>query len=122
MKSFTKLALIAVLTMCSAAAFAGEKQSINFNIYENSTIAGVKVPAGEYTMLVDRDGSSVKFTLMRGGRKIVATDARFVALDSFAAPTAVVTGANARVIEIDVSKLKGAIVFDANPAAGAGGK
>jgi len=54
MKIFTRFTLIAVLALCSGAAFAGEKQSININIHEDATIAGVKIPAGEYKMLIDR--------------------------------------------------------------------
>jgi hypothetical protein len=124
MKTFARLALIAVFALCSAVAFAGDSQSINLSVHEDTTIAGVKVPAGEYKMVIDRQGPVVKFTLMRGGRIIVATDAHFAELASFSAPTAVVTGANAKVTEIQVSKLKGAIVFDVfdQGTASAGGK
>lgn len=121
MKIFSKFALIAVLALCSAVAFAGEKQSINLNFYQDSVIAGVKVPAGEYKMLVARDGQNAQFTLMRGKAKIVETGARFVELASFSAPMAVVTEGGTKVARIEVSKLKGAIVFDQAPQV-AGGK
>jgi hypothetical protein len=124
MKIFLKFALIAVLALCSAAAFAGEKQSININIHEDATIAGVKIPAGEYKMLIDREGLAVKFVLMSGGRKVVETNARFVELASFSAPNAVVVGAHANVTEIQISKLKGSVVFEQNAGTtlAAGGK
>jgi hypothetical protein len=121
MKTFSKLALIAILALCSAAAFAGDKQSINLNIYQDASIAGVKVPAGEYKMVIERDGQKARVTLMSGSHKILTTDARFAELTSFSAPTAVVTGANAKVTQIEISKLKGAIVFEALPEV-AGGK
>jgi len=112
MKIFTRVFLIAALALCSAAAFAGDKQSINLNVYENATIAGVKVPAGQYKMVIDRDGQVVKFSLMRGSQKLVAANAHFEERTTFSAHTALVTGADASVKEIEISKLKGAVIFD----------
>jgi hypothetical protein len=112
MKVFSKLAILAILALCSAVAFAGEKQSINVDLHQASTIAGVKVPAGEYKLVVERDGQKAKVALMHGKTTVVATDARFAEQSSFTTPIAVVSGADAKIIQIESSKLKGAVVFD----------
>jgi D-alanyl-D-alanine dipeptidase len=120
MKNLTQVLLIAVLALCSVAAYAGDKQSIDLNVHEAAVIAGVKVPAGEYKMLIERDGQSVKFTLMQGHRTVVSTGAQFVELSSFSAPTAIETGAGEQVRQIQVAKLKGAIVFSPGTGSAAG--
>jgi hypothetical protein len=116
MKGLIKVLPIAVLALSSLAAYAADKQSIDLKVHEAAVIAGVKVPVGEYKMLVERDGNSVKFTLMQGRHTVVSTGARFVELSNFSAPTAIEAGADAKVHQIQVTKLKGAIVFDQGPA------
>jgi len=120
MKGFSKLAVLAVLALCSAVAFAGEKQSINLEIHQAATIAGVKVPAGDYKLVVEREGQKAKVAVMRGKTTVVSTDARFSELSSFTTPVTIVSGPDAKVIEIQSSKLKGAIVFDQAPASSGG--
>jgi hypothetical protein len=88
---------------------------------QETTVAGVKVPAGDYKMVVERDGANAKVTLMSGSKKVVETSAHFVELTTFAGPNAVITGANSNVDRIEVSRMKGAVVFDA-AAPAAGGK
>ncbi len=112
MKSFSRLTVLAILALCSIAAFAGNKQTTYLRLFQPATIAGVKVPAGEYKLVVERDGANAKVALMDGGKKIVEADAHFVELKSFVAPTAVVTEANSNVVRIEISKMKGAVVFD----------
>lgn len=119
MNKFSKLAILAIFAVCSVAAFAGSKQTTYLTFSQETTIAGVKVPAGDYKMTVERDGANAKVTLTSGGKKFVETDAHFVELKTFTGPTAVITGANSSVAQIEVSRMKGAVVFDqATPAAG----
>jgi hypothetical protein len=117
MKSLIRFVVIAVLALCSVAAFAGDKK-IDLILHQDSTIAGVKVPAGEYKMMAVRQGPLVKFTLLRGGHTIVAADAQFADYANFSGPVAVVTGPNAKVTEIQIAALKGCVVFDQGTAIG----
>ncbi len=117
MKSLTRFVVIAILALCSAAAFAGDKK-IDLKLHQNSTIVGVKVPAGDYKMIAVRQGQLVKFTLLRGNHTIVSTDAQFVEFANFSGPVAVVTGADSKVTEIQIAALKGSVVFDQGTAIG----
>ncbi|HVP64946.1 MAG TPA: hypothetical protein VMT82_08620 [candidate division Zixibacteria bacterium] len=116
MKSFAKLAAVLLLAFAASAAFAGANSSLSIHIYENVTIAGTAVPAGEYKMQIDRTGDAVKFSLMRGKTAVVQVPARFEERKFFSTSTAVVSR-NAQVREIQIEKLKGAVVFDGDETA-----
>jgi hypothetical protein len=120
MNNFSKLVIVAIFTVCSVAAFAASKQSTIVTFTHETTVAGVKVPAGDYKLVVERDGANAKVTLS-SGKTVVSVNAHFEDLKTFSGPNAVITGANDSVARIEVSRMKGAVVFDA-AAPAAGGK
>ncbi|HUO59784.1 MAG TPA: hypothetical protein VMU24_03885 [Candidatus Acidoferrales bacterium] len=116
MKGFARFAAVLLLALAATAAFAGDNNVLNIHIYDNVTIAGTAVPAGDYKMLIDRTGDMVKFSLMRGKTPVVQVPAHFEARDFFSTKTGVVTR-DARVREIQIEKLKGAVVFEQDETA-----
>ncbi|HEX8925029.1 MAG TPA: hypothetical protein VF786_04515 [Terriglobales bacterium] len=117
MKNFARFAAVLLLTLAGTAAFAGDNNAVNIHIYDNVTIAGTSVPAGEYKMVIDRSGDAVKFSLMRGKTAVVQAPAHFEARDSFSTKSAAVVSRGTRVREIQIEKLKGAVVFDTDETA-----
>ena len=110
MKGFAKFAAVLLLALAATAAFAGDNNALSIHIYDNVTIAGTAVPAGDYKMLIGRNGDAVTFSLMRGKTAVVQAPAHFETRDSFSTKTGVVTR-DGRVREIQIEKLKGAVVF-----------
>ena len=116
MKGFAKFAAVLLLALAATAAFAGDNNALSIHIHDNVTIAGTAVPAGDYKMVIDRSGDVVKFSLMRGKTAVVQAPAHFEARNYFSASTAVVSR-NAQVREIQIEKLKGAVVFEGDETA-----
>jgi hypothetical protein len=116
MRGFAKFAAVLLLALAATAAFAGDNQAFNIHIYDNVTVAGTRVPAGDYKMLIDRSGDAVKFSLMRGKTAVVQTSAHFEGRDVFSTKTAVVSR-GIEVREIQIEKLKGAVVFETGETA-----
>jgi hypothetical protein len=118
MKDFAKFATVLLLALAGTAAFAGDSNNVvNIHIYDNVTIAGTAVPAGDYKMLIDRSGDAVNFSLMRGKTAVVQAPAHFEARDAFSTKTASLVTRGVQVREIQIEKLKGAVVFDGTEAA-----
>jgi hypothetical protein len=116
MKNFAKCAAVLLMVLVATAAFAGDNNALNIQIKNAVTIAGTAVPAGDYKMIIDRSGDAVKFSLMRGKTAVVQAPAHFESRKFFSGSTALVSQ-QAQVREIQIEKLKGAVVFEGNETA-----
>lgn len=116
MKSFGKFAAVLLLALAATVAFAGDNNALNIHICNNVTIAGTAIPAGDYKMVIDRTGDAVKFSLLRGKTAVVQAPAHFQARNGFSSEIGVITR-DARVREIQIEKLKGAVVFEGDETA-----
>jgi hypothetical protein len=120
MKHLQKIAVLFAAVVLTVSAFAA-KNSVTVTLNDNAVVNGTNLPAGEYKVVIDRDGDNVQATFVSAGKTIAKTSGRFEQRSSLPSSVSLVTrNKDHAVQQILVPKMKGAIVLDdGSPAAGA---
>jgi len=116
-----RYAMLALALTLSVSAFAKPK-SETLTLFHDATINGTNLPAGEYVVRYDVDGTNAKVQFMQGKKEVASANGQTKTLSKKAQSSQVVlnTEGNARSIaEIDFGGKDTAISFDAaQPQAG----
>ncbi len=120
MKRIARLTALTLITFLATAVFAADggaasKQTLTLS--QTTSIAGVKLEAGDYKLFVTRDGDSAKVRITSGSKELVNTSAQFKEMSKFVGDVVLARNSSNEVVELQSKKLKGALVF--NPQAGA---
>jgi len=111
--------VMALALMLSLSALAKE-QSQNVTLYHDATLNGATVPAGEYTVKYDVDGSNAQVKFMQGKKEVASATGQVKNLSKKAPSNQIVldTDNNARNIsEIDFGGKDTAITFASSATA-----
>ncbi len=113
MKSFMKVAVVALVLTLALSAFAGNSGTLRLNY--DSDIAGTKVAAGEYKVTIDGTGPDVKVIFAQDG-KVKATIAGKLNQENVAPEfSSVLTskaGDSVKITELRLAKMKGFVKFE----------
>ena len=114
-----RYAVLALALMLSLSALAKEK-SESVTLYHDATLNGANVPAGDYVVKYETNGSSAQVKFMQGGKEVASATGQLKNLSKKAQSNQVVidTENNARNIsEIDFGGKDTAISFSSASAA-----
>jgi hypothetical protein len=112
-KSTVRLALLALALTLAVSAFA-KPRSAGIVLYQDATLNGTTIPAGEYTVKYDVDGSNAQVKIMKGSHEIATANGQVKTLTKAPGSNQVIldTSSNSRSIsEIDFSGKDTAITF-----------
>jgi hypothetical protein len=115
----TRFALPFLALLLSVSAFAKPK-SDSITLYHDATINGTNLPAGDYTVKYDTDGSAAQVKFMQGNKEVASATGQVKTLPKKTAASQVVlnTSGDSRVIrEIDFGGKDTAISFDSTATA-----
>jgi hypothetical protein len=121
MKRFVvRTGLLVLALMISISAFARPK-SETITLSQDATLSGTKLPAGDYTVKYDVNGSTAQVKFLKGSKEVASANGQVKTLSKKPNSTQVVFDSNARNIsEIDFGGKDTAISF--NPSDMAAGK
>ena len=68
-----RFALLALALTLSVSAFA-KPRSESMTLYQDASINGTNLPAGEYTVKYDVDGSNAQVKFMKGGKEVATAN------------------------------------------------
>jgi hypothetical protein len=109
----------------SISAFAGSK-SESLTLFQDAQLNGTTIPAGEYTVKYDPNGSACLVKVMKGGKTVATANGELKQLASKPEHDQVVlqndTGGLPAVNEMDFSNSKTAITFSPGAATTASGQ
>jgi recombinational DNA repair protein RecT len=114
-----RLAVLAFAVMLALNAFAKPK-SENITLYQDATLNGTSVPAGEYVVKYDVDGSNAQVKFMKGNKEVASATGQVKTLNKKVVSSQVVLNSdgNARTIsEIDFGGKDTAISFGSDTSA-----
>jgi len=117
-----RFALLALALTLSVSAFAGPKAE-QVTLYHDATLNGTNLPAGNYVVKYNPDGSSTQVKFMQGNKEVASANGQMKTLPKKSGATQVVlnTEGNTRSIsEIDIGGKDKAISFE--PVSAAAGK
>jgi hypothetical protein len=121
MKQIRKIVGMTFVLLLAVSAFASDKSSINLTLNHPSVINGTTLAAGDYKVVLDRNGDAVQATFLSGRKTVATSSGHFEQRKAFGGGVSLVLDDRDRSIQqIVVQKMKGAVVFD-NAAASAGG-
>lgn len=119
MKNIRNICVMICGLLLAVSAFAGSKSSIDLTLNKQSVVNGTVLPAGEYKVILDRDGDNVQATFRASGKTVATTSGHFEQRTAFPSAVAVVLSDSDRAIQqILVKKMNGAVVL-ANSTEGA---
>jgi hypothetical protein len=108
-----RFALLALALTLSISAFA-KPRSESITLYQDATINGTTLPAGEYVVKYDVDGSNAQVKFMKGGKEVANANGQLKTLTTKPVSSQVVmdTSGNSRSIsEIDFGGKDTALSF-----------
>jgi len=108
------LTLLVLALTLSISAFAKPK-SENITLYHDATINGTNLPAGEYVVKYDVDGSNAQVKFMKGSKEVASANGQVKTLSKKSVSNQIVLNdaGNARSIaEIDFGGKDTAISFE----------
>ncbi len=111
-----RFALLVLALTVSVSAFAKSK-SAGVTLYQDATLNGTTVPAGEYTIKYDLDGSNAQVKFMKGSHEVASANGQVKNLTKKPDSNQVIvdTAGNTRSIsEIDFGGKDTAITFASN--------
>ena len=114
-RSSLRYAMLALALTLTVSAFAKPK-SETLTLFHDATLNGTNLPAGEYVVKYDVDGSNAKVQFMQGKKEVAAATGQVKTLSKKPGSNQVVmnTAGNTRSIaEIDFGGKDTAISFDA---------
>jgi len=114
-----RFAVLALSLMLAITAFA-KPRSENITLYHDATVNGTNLPAGEYTVKYDVEGSNAQVRFMQGNKQVAAATGQVKTLSKKTGSSQVVldTEGNMRSIsEIDFGGKDEALTFGSNGTA-----
>ena len=113
-RSSIRFALIALALLLSTSAFAKSK-SESITLYQDATVNGTNLPAGEYVVKYDVNGSNAQVRFMKGSKEVASTNGQVKTLNRKAISNQVVVndaGSARSISEIDFGGKDTAISFE----------
>jgi hypothetical protein len=113
-----RAALFLIAVSVSIGAFAATK-SQNFTLYQDSQLNGAKLPAGEYKVVYDTDGTNPQVKFLKGKKEIASATGQAKPLEKKPGRNQIVltNGSGAPVIsELDFAGSPTGITFDSSMA------
>jgi len=111
-----RFAVLAVSLTLAVTAFA-KPRSENITLYQDATVNGTNLPAGEYTVKYDVEGSNAQVRFMQGSKQVATATGQVKTLSKKTGSSQVVldTEGNMRSIsEIDFGGKDVALTFGSN--------
>ena len=108
-----RFALLALALTLSVSAFAKPK-SESITLYQDASINGTNLPAGEYVVKYDVDGSNAQVKFMKGGKEVATANGQVKTLTKKPDSSQVVldnSGNSRSISEIDFGGKDTAISF-----------
>ena len=116
-RMLARVALLVFAVTMSISAFAGSK-SESLTLLHDAQLNGTTIPAGEYTVKYDANGSTCLVKVMKGSKTVATANGELKQLSSKPEHNQVVlrndTGNLPAVSEMDFSNTTTAITFDLN--------
>ena len=113
-RSSIRFALIALALLLSTSAFAKPK-SESITLYHDATLNGTNLPAGEYVVKYDVDGSNAQVKFMKGSKEVASANGQVKTLGKKPVSNQVVlndAGSARSISEIDFGGKDTAITFE----------
>ena len=117
----TRFTLIALALSLVMTAWAKPK-SENVKLYHNATVNGTLLPAGDYVVKYESEGSTTQVHFIKGGKEVCAASAELKTLTTKSADNSVLFADDAnphRISEIDFGRKNTAVTFE-SASTGAG--
>ena len=118
-----RAALFVFAVTMSISAFAGSK-SESVTLLHDAQLNGTTIPAGEYTVKYDANGSTCLVKVMKGNKTVATANGELKQLSSKPQHDQILlrndTGSLPAVSEMDFSNSKTAITFDSNVTTASG--
>ena len=115
-RTTVRFALLALALTISLSAFAKPK-SENITLYHDASVNGTNLPAGDYVVKYDVDGSNAQVKFMQKGKEVASATGQVKTLDKKALSNQVVMNDQGRSIsEIDFGGKDTAITFGSSSA------
>jgi hypothetical protein len=107
-------ALVFAITM-SITAFAGPTKTDTITLYHDAQLNGTTIPAGDYTVKCETNGTSAQVRFMKGGKEVASASGQAKELDKKAAHGQVLLQ-NGSIQEVDLAGSKTGVTFDSSMA------
>jgi len=118
-----RAALLVLAVTMSISAFAGSK-SETLALMRDAQLNGTTIPAGEYSVKYDTNGSTCQVTLMKNGKTVATANGELKQLSNRPEHNQILlrndTGGLPTVSEMDFSNSTTAITFDSNMTTASG--
>jgi len=111
MKLFAKFALVVFALAFSLNLFAAQK---SVTLYTNSTLNGQKVPAGDYKVDYQINGSTAEVKLLKNGKAVASATGEVVPTEDPFSETAIVRSDGSEgssIVELQLAHQKSVIRF-----------
>ena len=122
-RTLAHVALFVFAVTLSSSAFAGSK-SETLTLLHDAKLNGTTIPAGEYTVKYDANGSTCLVKVMKGNKTVATANGELKQLSSRPEHDQVVlrndAGSLPTVSEMDFSNSNTAITFDSNMTTASG--
>ena len=121
-RMLARVALLVIAVTMSISAFAGSK-SETLTLLHDVQLNGTTIPAGEYTVKYDANGSTCQVKVMKGGKTVATANGELKQLADKPRHDQVLLGGNGGVPvvnEMDFSDSKTAITFSPNAETASG--
>ena len=106
-----RFALLALALTLALSAFA-KPRSENITLYHDASVNGTNLPAGNYVVKYDVDGTNAQVKFMQGSKEVASAPAQVKTLPKKAASNQIVLNSEGRSIsEIDFGGKDTAITF-----------
>ena len=110
--------LIFAITM-SIAAFAGSTKTDTITLYNDVQLNGTTIPAGDYTVKCETNGTSAQVRFIKGGKEVASASGQAKELDSKAEHGQLVLqngGGVPSITEVDLAGSTTGVTFDSSMA------
>lgn len=114
-----RFALLILALVLSASAFAKPKTEM-ITLYHDADLNGTNLPAGDYVVKYDTEGSSAQVTFLKGKKEVATANGQVKALSKKPVTNQVLVkeaGNTRSISEIDFGGKDTAITFDSTAAA-----
>jgi len=121
-RTLARVALLVFAVTLSISAFAGSKTE-TLTLFHDAQLNGTTIPAGEYTVKYDANGSTCLVKVMKGGKTVATANGELKQLADKPRHDQVQLGDNGGVPvvnEMDFSDSKTAITFSQNAETASG--
>ncbi len=116
------LAPLTVLVLAlgmSISAFAGSTKTDNITLYHDAQLNGTTIPAGDYTVKCQTNGSNAQVKFIRNGKEVASASGQAKDLGSKTQRAQLVLqdgGGVPTITEVDLSGSKTGVTFDSSMA------